>query len=52
MNNLYKVMIKSYRLNNIRNLCNKNNKNQMNLKIMMMPSHNKFKIKFKMCIDR
>ncbi len=50
INNLYQVMVKTFRLNNIRNLRNKNNKNQMMLKKIMMSSHNKLKIKFKMSI--
>ncbi len=52
INNLYQVMVKTYKLNNIRILCNKNNKNQMILKKIMMSSHNKLKIKFKMCINK
>ncbi len=49
INNLYQVMVKNFKLNIIRNLCNKN---QMNQKKMMMSSHNKLKIKFKIFINR
>ncbi len=50
INNLYQVMVKTFRHKKIRKLLNKN---KMNLKKkMMMSSPNKSKIKFKMFINR